>query len=61
MNIHERNLIRSVERKYTKDDITNWVRYGVKLGLFKVDGTSQSSKKVMDWIDYLIKSRNINI
>lgn len=61
MNIYERNLYKGVERKYTKNDITDWVRYGVKLGLFKVDGSPESEEKIFKWIDYLLKSGNINI
>lgn len=48
-------------RKYTTKDITNWVRYGRKLGMYKLDGSKESEEKIFQWIDYLLKSNNINI
>jgi len=59
----ERNLYgsSSTVRKYTTEDISNWVKYGRKLGLYKLDGSKESEENIFQWIDYLLKSNNINI
>ena len=60
--LSERRLYgQGTERKYTTDDITRWVKYGQRLKLYKFDGTRESEEKIFQWIDYLLKSGNINI
>jgi len=60
--LSERKLYgQGTERKYTTDDITRWVKYGKRLNLYKFDGTRESEEKIFQWIDYLLKSGNINI
>ena len=51
----------TTNRKYTTNDITRWVRYGKKLNLYKFDGSTESEEKIFQWIDYLLRSGNINI
>ena len=57
----ERAMYPKSQRKYTTSDITRWVKYGSSIGLYKIDGSDSSEKKILHWIDYLLKSGNINI
>lgn len=57
----ERAMYPKASRKYTTEDITRWVKYGSSIGLFKLDGSTNSEKKIFMWIDYLLRSGNINI
>ena len=61
--LYERNLYgsKTTNRKYTTEDITKWVKYGQTLKLYKFDGSKESEEKIFQWIDYLLRSGNINI
>ena len=51
--IKERNL---VSRKYTLNDISKWVRYGISLGIIKKGGSKEDVELMMKWIDMLSDS-----
>jgi site-specific DNA recombinase len=51
--IKERNL---VSRKYTLNDISKWVRYGISLGIIKKGGSKEDVVEFMD----TLKQNNIN-
>lgn len=58
--ITERKLYPSTNRKYTLNDISNWVKYGLKLGVIKRSGEKEDVEMIMKWIDMLDKG-NINV
>ena len=51
--IKERNL---VSRKYTLNDISKWVRYGISLGIIKKGDSKEDVELMMKWIDMLSDS-----
>lgn len=51
--LKERNL---VSRKYTLNDISRWVKYGMSIGVIKKDGSKENVEMVMKWIDMLSDS-----
>ena len=58
--ITERQLYPKANRKYTLNDISNWVKYGLKLGVIKRGGEKEDVEMIMKWIDMLDKG-NINV
>lgn len=53
----ERNLNPKSNRIYTLNDISNWVRYGMKIGIIKKDNSKESVELMMKWIDMLNGSK----
>ena len=58
--ISERNLYPKTKRVYNLNDISNWVKYGLKLGVIKRGGEKEDVEMIMKWIDMLDKG-NINV
>ena len=58
--ITERKLYPSTNRKYTLNDISNWVKYGLQLGVIRKSGKKEDVEMIMKWIDMLDKG-NINV
>ena len=58
--ITERKLYPTTNRKYTLNDISNWVKYGLQLGVIKKSGEKEDVEMIMKWIDMLDKG-NINV
>ena len=58
--ITERNLYPKTNRKYTLNDISNWVKYGLQLGVIRKSGKKEDVEMIMKWIDMLDKG-NINV
>lgn len=50
----------SVKRKYTLNDLTKWINYGLKLGVIKRSNDEKNIDAVMKWIELLDKN-NINV
>ena len=49
-----------VKRKYTLDDLTKWINYGLKLGVIERSNSKENVDAVMKWID-LLDNNNINV
>lgn len=58
--VKERRLYPSTNRKYTLNDISNWIKYGLQLGVIKKSGEKEDVEMMMKWIDMLDKG-NINV
>jgi hypothetical protein len=58
--ISERKLYPSSQRKYTLNDISKWMKYGIQLGVIKKSREKEDLEMIMKWIDMLDKG-NINI
>lgn len=58
--ISERKLYPSSQRKYTLNDISKWMKYGIQLGVIKRSREKEDLEMIMKWIDMLDKG-NINI
>ena len=58
--VTERKLYPNTNRKYTLNDISSWVKYGLKLGVIKRSGEKEDVEMIMKWIDMLDKG-NINV
>lgn len=58
--VKERRLYPSTNRKYTLNDISNWIKYGLQLGVIKRSGEKEDVEMMMKWIDMLDKG-NINV
>lgn len=49
-----------VRRKYTLDDVTKWINYGLKLGVIERSNSKENVDAIMKWID-LLDNNNINV
>ena len=58
--VTERKLYPNTNRKYTLNDISSWVKYGLQLGVIKKSGEKEDVEMIMKWIDMLDKG-NINV
>lgn len=58
--ISERKLYPSSQRKYTLNDISKWMKYGIQLGVIKKSREKEDLEMIMKWIDMLDKG-NINV
>lgn len=58
--LKERQLYGKSGRVYNLDDISRWVRYGIKLGVIKRSGEKEDVEMIMKWIDMLDNSK-INV
>lgn len=54
--LNERELYKS-GRVYNLNDISNWVKYGMKLGVIKRSGEKEDIEMIMKWIDMLDNSK----
>lgn len=59
-SVTERKLYPSTQRKYTLNDLSKWVKYGMQLGVIKKGGEKENLEMIMKWIDMLGKG-NINV
>lgn len=58
--IKERKLYPNANRKYTLNDISRWVKYGISIGVIKKSSDKEDIEMIMKWIDMLDKG-NINV
>lgn len=59
--INERQLYsNSVQRKYTLQDLSKWIKYGISIGVISKDNSKENVDNIMKWIDVLDKG-NINV
>ena len=49
-----------VERKYTLDDLTKWINYGLRLGVIRRSNDKENVDAMIKWID-MLDDNNINI
>ena len=59
-SVTERKLYPSTQRKYTLNDLSKWVKYGIHLGVIKRSGEKEDLEMIMKWIDMLERG-NINL
>lgn len=59
-SVTERKLYPSTQRKYTLNDLSKWVKYGIQLGVIKRSGEKEDLEMIMKWIDMLDRG-NINL
>lgn len=49
-----------VERKYTLDDLTKWINYGLRLGVIRRSNDKENVDAMIKWID-MLDDNNINV
>jgi len=59
-SVTERKLYPSTQRKYTLNDLSKWVKYGMQLGVIKKSEEKEDLEMIMKWIDMLDNSK-INV
>ena len=58
--ITERKLYPKTNRKYTLNDLSKWIKYGLQLGVVKRSNEKEDVEIMMKWID-MLKNSNINV
>lgn len=59
-SVTERKLYPPTQRKYTLNDLSKWMKYGMQLGVIKKSEEKEDLEMIMKWIDMLGKG-NINV
>jgi hypothetical protein len=49
-----------VKRKYTLNELTKWINYGLRLGVIRRSNDKENVDAVLKWID-LLDNNNINV